>query len=166
MKSDTCLLGFVGKGLVFGLFFLMTLGLSHPAFAGSLNLSEGTGTAGTDVTIPVTLGTGGLQIAAVAMDIRYNTSLLETPRATNGPVANTAGKQVFSSSPSSGVFRIGVIGLTNNTPIGDGVVAYVTFRIKNAASSGDTPLSNTSSGSDPSGNRVSITGNNGVIHIP
>jgi hypothetical protein len=163
MRKEGWFLNFVGKMLMCWLFFSVTTGLSS-AFGASLNLGEATGIPGSDVTISVTLSTGGLQIAATADDIGFNTSLLENPRLAIGPAGDAAGKEVVSSTPSSGVFRIGILGM-NTTPIGDGIVAYVTFKIKSTAPSGDTPLNNTPSATNPSGNPISISGSNGMVHI-
>jgi predicted RecA/RadA family phage recombinase len=156
-------MGFGKMVFIISLLISMVLGLSYSAFGASLNLGEATGTPGTDVIISVTLVTGGAQISAVASDIGYNTSLLENPRVAIGPAGSAAGKEVNSSTPSTGVFRIMVVGLNNNA-IGDGIVAYLTFAIKSTATPGDTPLNNIPTASDPYGNPVTISGTNGVIH--
>jgi hypothetical protein len=165
MEKRGCFVKGLGNGFILGVILFTVLGFSFPAFGASLNLGEATGNAGSDVTIAMTLTTGGLQIAAVAMDIGYNTSLLENPRVEIGPAGTAAGKQVISSTPFPGVFRIGVLSIMNNNAIGDGIVANVTFKVKDTASGGDTTLTNAPSASSPSGNPVSITGQNGLIHI-
>ena len=163
MRKEGCFVKSLWKGLV--VFLFLVLGFSFPAFGASLNLGEATGAPGSDVAIPITLVTGGLQIASAANDIGFNTSLLENPRAAIGPAGTGAGKFVVSSSPSPGVFRVGVVGFNTNS-MSDGVVANVTFKIKDTAPCGDKALGNTPSASNPGGNPVSITGNNGMIHIP
>jgi hypothetical protein len=166
MEKRGCFVKGLGNGFILGVILFTVLGFSFPAFGASLNLGEATGNAGSDVTIAMTLTTGGLQIAAVAMDIVYGTAtFLENPRVVIGAAGTAVGKQVISSTPAPGIFRIGVLSITNNNAIGDGVVADVTFKIKDTAPAGDITLINIPSASDPSGNPVSITGQNGLIHV-
>ena len=147
---------------------LMLFGVSlaqGAAPAPSFNLGSATGTPGTTVTIPVTLtNVAGATIAAVGIDIGYDTSKFETPTAVIGTVGSAAGKMLTLSSPASGVYRIGVLGF-NTTAIGDGVVINVSFTIKATASGGDATLSNTPDASDPEGNTVSVTGASGKVTV-
>lgn len=150
--------------IILGISISIIFGFFRTPFAANLDLGEATGVPSTDVTLNITLSTGGASISAVAMDIGYETSLLENPRVDIGPAGSAAGKSVFSSTPSTGVFRIGVLGMNTN-PIGDGIVAYVRFKIKSTAPFVDTSLSNNPSASDPNGNSVPISGSPGMIHI-
>ena len=130
------------------------LGVDTP----QIDLGAASGVKGATVTMPVTLtNVGGISISAIGMDIGYDTSVLENPNATIGPAGSAAGKNTIKSNPSSEIFRIGVVGL-NNTVIGNGIVAYVTFTIKATASTGSTPLTNTPSASDPDGNSLIVSG--------
>jgi hypothetical protein len=130
-----------------------------------LDLSSASGAKGSTVTIPIILtNINGTSISAIGMDIGYDTAIFENPTCTIGAAGSVAGKSCSASTPSSGIFRIGIVGL-NNIVIGNGTVAYVTFTIKTTTSTGSTQLSNTPSASDPSGNAVIINGSNGTITI-
>jgi hypothetical protein len=105
----------------------------------------------------------GYQISALLTNISYDTNVLENPTVEIGPAGTAAGKTVTSSEPSSGTFRIGVLSVSNNSAIGNGVVAYLTFTVKTGASLGVAALQNSPEASDPSGNDVPIAGTNGSI---
>jgi hypothetical protein len=137
------------------------LGVDTP----QIDLGSASGVKGSTVTIPVTLtNINGISISAIGMDIGYDTSVLENPNATIGPAGSAAGKSVVKSNPSSGIFRMGVVGL-NNTVIGNGIVAYVAFTIKTTASTGSTPLTNTPSASDPDGNSLTVSGLDNAVTV-
>ncbi|WP_168205818.1 cohesin domain-containing protein [Geobacter sp. FeAm09] len=144
----------------------IVLACAFPLAAGAatLDLGSASGTAGTTVSIPITLTNSGASIAAVGIDIGYDATLLSSPTAVIGAAGTAAGKSVSTSTPSTGVFRIGVAAL-NTTAIGDGVVATVSFTISSSAPAGALTLTNTPSASDPSGTDVTITGANGTITV-
>jgi len=130
-----------------------------------LDLGSASGAKGSTVTIPITLtNVTGTSISAIGMDIGYDTGVLENPDTTIGPAGSAAGKDVIKGTPSSGLFRIGIIGL-NNTVIGNGIAAYVTFTIKTTAALGSTQLTNTPSASDPDGNPFIVSGLNGSVTV-
>jgi len=132
----------------------------------SLTISRATGAPDETVTISVSLtNASGYEISALLTDITYDTNILENPTVVIGAAGTAAGKTVTSSEPSSGTFRIGVLSVSNNSVIGNGVVAYVTFSVKADASLGQTTLGNSPEASDFSGNDVSIEGSNGVIKV-
>jgi len=58
---------------------------------------------------------------------------------------------------------VGALSVSNNSAIGNGVVAYLTFTVKTGASLGVATLQNSPEASDPSGNDVPIGGANGSI---
>ena len=77
---------------------LIHCGSSFAQAAPSLNLGSATGTPGTTVTIPVNLtNVDGTTIAAVGIDIGYDTSKFETPTAAIGPVGSAADKMLTQS---------------------------------------------------------------------
>lgn len=154
-------LGMLCTCLVLG----MLLSASPALAAPSLDLGSASGKPGSTVTVPVTLTNAvGVSIAAVAIDIAYDTTKLENPTATVGVDGSAAVKVLSSNSPSAGLFRIGVYGF-NAASISAGAVIEVHFGIKTSAPSGDVILSNTPSGSDPGGTAVSMTGATGKVTV-
>ena len=136
------------------------------AIAPSLDVGQVSGSLGETVTIPVTLtNASGYQVSGVSTDITYDTSYLESPSVSIGAAGTSAGKDVGFNEISSGTIRVGVFSASNNNAIGDGIVAYVSFKIKSSASSGQTTLGNTPSGSDPSGNDITMGGADGVVTV-
>ncbi len=131
-----------------------------------LDLGSGTGAAGTDVTISITLNYGGAapNISATSNDIGFDTALLENPRATIGPVGTAAQKVIVGSSPLAGVFRVGVFGLNQNI-LQDGIVALVTFRVKAGASLGTMTLTNSTAATAPNGIPITVQGVSGSINV-
>jgi hypothetical protein len=136
------------------------------AFGIHLDLGSASGTRGSNVTISITLNYEGAapNICATSNDISFDTNVLENPTAAIGPAGSAANKQIISNLVSPGLFRVGVMGLNQNI-IQGGILAYVTFRIKESASPGDTTLNNTPSATDPNGNLVTVQGDSGVVHI-
>jgi parallel beta-helix repeat protein len=131
-----------------------------------LDIGSSTGEPGKTVTVPVSLANAsGYNVSAISCDISYDTGIFEDATVAIGPAGSSAGKSVTSNEISTGVLRIGVLSASNSNVIGDGVVIYLTFRVKAGASLGQTPLGNSPEASDPSGNDVSIEGSNGVIRI-
>jgi len=129
-----------------------------------LTISRVAGQPGETITVSVSLtNASGYEISALLTNITYDTNVLENPTVEIGPAGTATEKTVTYSEPSSGIFRIGVLSVSNNSAIGDGVVAYVSFDIKADASLGITTLQNSPEASDPSGNDVSINGVNGSI---
>jgi hypothetical protein len=117
------------------------------------------------VTIPVTLtNEEGLGIAAVGLDIGYDTEALENPAAVVGPAAVAAGKSISVSTPSSGMVRLGVFGL-NTTAIGNGAVVVVTFKRKPGGGAGPLQFKYVASAANPAGDSVPINKEDSVLTI-
>jgi hypothetical protein len=153
------------KRMTFLILLLVVMSGSAFAATPSIDLGSGSGSRGTTVQIPITLtNVTGTSIASIGMDIGYDTNVLGSLVASIGPAGSAAGKSVSTSTPSPGVFRIGILGF-NTTAIGEGVVAYVTFTINANANFGATTLANTPSASDQSGNPVIVGGANGSITV-
>jgi len=132
----------------------------------ALDLGRIDGSRDERVKIPVTLtNVSGNNISAVSMDIAFDSGAVENPSVEIGPAGSAADKTTISSEPSPGTFRIGVLSMSNNDIIGDGIVAYVNFNIKPDAAKGDTVLGNTPSASDPLGNNVPLEGADGMITV-
>jgi hypothetical protein len=132
----------------------------------ALNLGTASGAPGATVTIPMTLANvPGANISAVGMDIGYDPTILANPNATIGPAGSAAGKSVIKSTPSTGVFRVGALSITDNNLIADGIVINVTFTIKSTAAQGQITLTNTPSASNQNGDAITVTGTNGTITV-
>lgn len=144
----------------------MTVSSTNDTTLPALDAGQVTGAPGETVTVTLTLtNASGYLVSAVSTDISYDTGYLENPSVSIGATADAAGKDVSFREMSSGKMRLGIFSAANNTVIGDGIVAYVSFKIKSTASKGQTTLGNTPSGSDPSGNDVIMTGSAGTVTV-
>ena len=119
---------------------ILMLLVSVSALAAGPTLKLGPATvSGTTLTFPVTLtNVPGTSISGIAVDIIFNrvsdvvALKLDNGNpisATAGAAATAAGIQLSQSSPQDGVLKIIIVNLSNPTPIGDGVVAQVSFDI-------------------------------------
>ena len=132
----------------------------------SIVVGLGTGIPGGTVKIPLILNNlSGWQVSAIAADIVYDTSVLENPTVEIGPAGSAADKTITSNAISSGNLRVGVLSISNNNIIADGIVAYVTFDVKADISDCQSTVENTPDASDPSGNDVAVSGTDGVVVI-
>jgi len=148
--------------LLAGAALAMLISATDVLAAPSLDLGSGSGKPGSTVTLQVTLTNAvGVPLSAVALDVAYDATKLESPAAAIGTAPD---KVLVSNSPSTGVFRIGIYG-SNASSISNGTVITIGFTIKNSAPGGDVILSNTPSGSDPDGNLVTMSGTQGTITV-
>jgi len=141
--------------------------VSQAAASGAtLDLGAATERSEGSVTVPIVLSGGAGSIASVSMDIGFDAKKISvaTDGATPprlavlpGPAAKAAGKTVVQGLPAPGLLRLGVFNPANNSAIGDGVVAYVTFVIAPGAGA-PLVLTNLPDASDAKGNPVKITG--------
>jgi Chitobiase/beta-hexosaminidase C-terminal domain/Glucodextranase, domain B/IPT/TIG domain/Divergent InlB B-repeat domain len=139
---------------------------SNPVSSGpAVDLGTAGGVKGYTVTVPVTLtNLAGTDLSGLSIDIGYDTNLLNNPTATIGAAGLAANKSISKSTPFTGVFRVGIVGV-NTDIISDGVVANVTFNINPAAIPGNTTLTNTPGATDPAGQEVTITGKSGTVKV-
>ncbi|TGU70229.1 hypothetical protein E4633_18695 [Geomonas terrae] len=167
------------KGLLIAVLLLVG---ATSAFAvdATLNVGDGFYTAGGTVTVPIVLKTNGNNVSGVALDVKYNTTLLSAPVGTLGVAANSAKKALYSNvlTPvgTEGTYRILIVGgmiesssypnggiMTDKTDAGtsglmtDGVVALVKFTVANTAS-GAVTVQTTPGATDPLANAVTVTG--------
>lgn len=167
------------KGLLIAVLLLVG---ATSAFAVDATLTVGQGyyTAGGTVTVPVVLKTNGNSISALALDVKYDTTLLSNPVGTLGVAASTAKKALYTNvlTPvgTEGTFRILMVGgiiestsypnggiMTDKTDTGtsgllaDGVVALVTFNVVGNAT-GNITLGSYVDASDPNAAQVLING--------
>jgi parallel beta-helix repeat protein len=137
-----------------------------PAPRPTLSVSSGTATRGQKTTLPITLtNVAGIDIAALSVDVGYDPDVFEKPKATIGPAGSAAGKEVATSEPYPGIFRIIVFSSSNNTPIADGVVAYLELTVLSDAPGSESTLTCLPSASDPLGVMVAIEGLDGTVKI-
>ena len=134
--------------------------------APTMSIGSGSGEAGGSITLPIALANqSGASVAAISVDIEYESDVFKNLKATIGPAGEAADKEVGSSDISSGLFRVSVLSASNNDVIGNGVMAYLTLKIQTSALIGSTTLTTTASGSDPSGGSVIVNGSNGTVMI-
>src|SRR6266849_1522919 len=148
---------------------IWVLAIGHDAVAQtpSLSLSGGSGVPGANVTLSVSLNSnGGTQPASVQLDFSYSSADLVPASGTyyaTGAAASAAGKSATCSTISPGDIRCIVAGI-NTTPIGNGVVATVTFQIAAGTTAQSSPVTLVgSSGADSSGNPLTITASGATV---
>ncbi|MFZ4858939.1 MAG: beta strand repeat-containing protein, partial [Desulfuromonadaceae bacterium] len=145
--------------------------VSQPATGATLNIGNTNAVAGGQVKVPVTLTTNGASIAALSMDIGFDTTKFSLPggNAPTAAVIDAAGiaasKSIEQSSPTPGVLRVGVFDRNGAQAIGDGVVFTVTFNVLPTAPSGTVTLTNIPGAASPAAVRVPITGAAGSITV-
>jgi hypothetical protein len=99
------------------------------------------------------------------MDIGYDPGFFTPISAAIGPAGEAAGKSIASNIVSPGLFRVGVLSATDLSPIGDGIVANVTFEIDCFAPADTYVLSNTPMAATPAGFEIMATGSDGIITV-
>ncbi len=131
-----------------------------------VDLGAGSGSPCGQVVIPMTLTNDALvPVAAVSMDIGYNSTYLTPINATIGPAGQLAGKSVAKNIVTPGLFRVGVFSSSDLSTIGNGIVAYVTFEISCDAPLASYTLTNTPSTATPEGVDVDTDGSDGSIQV-
>ena len=131
-----------------------------------VDLGSATGNPCEQVILPITLTNDPpLEVAGVSMDIGYDPGFFTPISAAIGPAGEAAGKDVVSNIVSPGLFRVGVFSATDLSPIGDGIVANVTFEIDCFAPADTYVLSNTPMAATPAGFEVMATGSDGTITV-
>lgn len=126
---------------------------------GDIIISKDSKQIGSSFQVPISLDSGGQGISALSSDFIYDPNYLANPRVTIGNSGSQAGKDVVFNEVRPGLFRVGVIGLNQNS-IPDGEVAYVTFDV---LTGGQTSLRSLPTASDSHGNMIPVTFNNGRI---
>ncbi len=143
----------------------------------SINVGIAAGSAGTTVPFPVSLDTGGLEVAGIQNDIHFDplTPVAATPSNRPDCTANPAhGKSVFAAFQPSGCIygvnctgmRALVLSLSDVDPIPDGVLYTCNVAINASAPDGTYPLLNSNLGSsDPDGNAQAANGADGAVIV-
>jgi len=141
--------------------------LSTNLQAATLSIGTASGSAiDKNISIPVELiSAPGEQVSGFNFDLNYDSAKLSFKEVTLGSVAVDARKSLSFSQPSSNIVRVVVIGLNQNV-IGDGTVLNFTFDILDKSSSGKVELTITKASiSDPKGNQLSMTTEDGEIIV-
>jgi PKD repeat protein len=126
-----------------------------------LTVGNSSAAPGASVTVPVTLTGRDATLCGLTTDVTYDLASLTFTSAQIGPAALAAGKSLNSSTPSTGVIRLAILGI-NVTPIGDGIVAYLTFQVAQGAS-GSTVLNHSCGGTDCEGGGVGMSCPGGIV---
>jgi hypothetical protein len=132
----------------------------------SVDLAVTSGSPGETVALPLQLkNAAGYTVTAISSDIVYDAGKLENPTVNLGAAGSSAGKTVISNIITPGVLRVGIISLTGNTAIGDGVVATINFTIKTGAAEGGSTVQNNPTCADSLGNDFVAKKLDGIINI-
>lgn len=144
--------------IIVDLFSLLMIGIGS-LHGASIAVGEASGAAGTQgVLLSVDLTTGADEnVAALQFDVNYDADQLTFNEVTTGQVTLDAGKDVTSSTPSTGTIRTIVYGLNQNS-IADGTIAIISFDINASASAGEVALSISNAvASDPDADSISLS---------
>lgn len=145
----------------------------------NLGIDAGTGaavigSAGSTVSIPVSLFGHGASVSAISNDIEFDGAVLDVPLVDGHPDCSVepdlaATKQVVArlSNLAGGrrLLRVGVVGSNNSTALPDGTIYQCRFAISAAAPAGPIALSNAPDASDPLGNGLETDGFGGVLTV-
>ena len=136
-------------------------------YAATLTLGTVSGAPQGKLTVvPVSLANAtGDEVSGIQVDVQFDATALTFQSAAAGDAATTAGKDVSADVLSAGTVRVIVEGL-NQTAIGDGVVALLTFSVGAFATPGSYAM--TPAGIimvDPDGLVVTATGVAGSVGV-
>lgn len=146
--------------IVFTIFLIL---ISPLSFCTLISLTNVSGNAGSNVTMPLELYTGNERVAGIQVDILFS-SPISYVSSSRGSAADAAGKDV-SASPIEGGIRLLIYGLNQNI-MDDGIVANIVFSISSGASNGEYPVILTNAvGTDENGTTFAISTENGSIIV-
>ncbi len=132
----------------------------------SLDLSTAFSEGCDEVTIEISLtNEPGITVSATSNDIEYNHTYLTPKEALIGPAGEASEKSAIDNVVEPGLYRIGVLSLSNFNPMPDGIVAYITFQIACDTPEGAYLLLNTPSCSSPQGDPIDTAGSDGFIEV-
>jgi len=142
---------------------LLLAGMAAGAAAQQLSVGTASGNAGQTALLSVTLAAGKVQVSGLQFDLVYNTTPF-TVKATAGAAAVAAGKSLATNNLSTGL-RVIVAGF-NQTLISDGSVTDLAIQVAANAASGNYPFALANlSGTDASGNPLTVTGSDGSLAV-
>ena len=108
---------------------------------------------------------GSNLVSGFQLDIQYDINALENLTASKGVSLVSADKDLSTSFPQTGVFRLVAAGVNKNT-IPPGKVATISFKIKSDAPLGISQLTLTNLVvTDVNGNSLTTTSNNGSVTV-
>jgi hypothetical protein len=146
----------------------------------ALDLEQVTAGAGQTVAVRATLNGRGRELSAVAMDVAFDSSLVQVsvdgqgnPDCAIGAAigaGTAADKELVArvldpDQTDADILRVGIIGKGNNELIPDGVAFSCNFRVAADAATGSVPLGNLPDASDAEGNPVGLIGDDGAIDV-
>jgi len=160
------------KAIYFAMLILFySVFLSGTALADvGLDLGSASGNPGVEVQIPIFLSNypNGPIIVATSNEITYDSNYLAPLGPVMGPAGQAAGKEIISNITETGLYIVGVLGTTDQnlkTPILDGIVAYVRFRIKDTVPTGTYILGNKPGCTTADGTDIPVSGTDGFIDV-
>lgn len=139
-----------------------------------VNLGMAAGTAGAQVSIPVSLATNGVSVSGISNDIEYDADAVDVALVEGVPDCTLAPDlvgvkelvaRVSDLGESTKRLRVGVIGADNGDLLPDGLIYSCRFEIAEDAPAGKVVLSNTPDASDPQGNQLVASGFDGEIDV-
>lgn len=103
-------------------------------------IGSGAGKAGESVTVPVVLTNAGTEdVGATQFTVTFPDNDLQFTSAASGDAAVASGYQASANEATTGTLNVVVFGLTDQ-PLGDGVIAEITFTVRSGATEGDAAL--------------------------
>lgn len=127
-----CVLRFVSLAVV------VSAGFSR-AQTTALTLSSAPGSAGTTVSLPLSVTSTNAQPAALQWTLSYAASDVTSIAVTAGPAAGAAGKSVSCQSATTTTVCV-LVGM-NSAPIANGVIASIAVQLSSALSASSVPIS-------------------------
>jgi len=130
-----------------------------------LSLGTAAGSAGSDITLPLTLtNRSGLEAVAVAMTIAFDPAKFEVVAVSRGAAAVASSKSVNYEVPTPGTIKLVIAGVNHNA-IDNGVVATLVLRIKAGVAAGIHQISNQPAVTDSIGQLLRVAGANAMVSI-
>jgi len=144
----------------------------------ALDLARVAAGAGETVAVQATLSSRGEDLSAVAMDITFDTSLVEVAVGAGRPDCVLDDAIVMARLRTSNscrvarsrwrrgaVLRVGVIAPDNNQALTDGTTFTCRFHVAESAGDLSILLDNVADASSPEGNQVGMAGEDGAITV-
>jgi hypothetical protein len=115
--------------------------------------------------LELTLDSDGKAVSALSTDITFDTSVIQITGAEIGPASDSVDKMIIDNDVAAGTYRLGILSISNNDAIEDGIVAYINGIVENAASEQVVIISQNASGSDPDGLDIIISSSDSALTI-
>ncbi len=121
-----------------------------------LTISSTKAEPGETFQLELTLNSDGEDISALSTDITYDASVIQIIGAEIGPAAHAVGKIIITNDVDTNIYRVGIISMSNNNAIGNGIAGYINCIVNNAASNQTMTITQKASGSDPDGMEITL----------